>query len=68
MACSRCVCWAIHIVEVDVEVSGVVAEGVCCCWWDVEASGVFAESVCIVVSGVAEVAGEGSEQTNENMA
>ena len=45
MARLRCVCWAIHIVEVDAEVSGVVAEGVCCCWWDVEPSGVFVEGV-----------------------
>ena len=29
---------------------------------------VFLLKVCIVVGGVAEVAGEGSEQTNENMA
>ena len=45
MARLRRVCWAIHIVDVDVEVSGVVAEGVCCCWWDVEVSGVVAEGV-----------------------
>ena len=29
---------------------------------------VFLLKVCIVVDGVAEVAGEGSEKTNENMA
>ena len=27
------------------EVSGVVAEGVCCCWWDMEVSSVVAEGV-----------------------
>ena len=60
MTCSRHVRWAIHIVEVDVEVSVVVGGT-----WR---RAVLLLKVCIVVGGVAEVAGEGSEQTNGNTA